>query len=106
MFYDATPFTAANSGYRIAFRPGEANVCPGCGHDRADDCRMRFLRHRAADQKWRKLWRGYLPRQREVQAARRMKPSNVIPAQAGIHLPQRRRKRRSASPNGSPPSRG
>ena len=31
MFYDTTPFTAANSGYRIAFRPGEANVCPGCG---------------------------------------------------------------------------
>ncbi len=31
MFYDTTPFTAANSGYRIAFRPGEQNVCPGCG---------------------------------------------------------------------------
>lgn len=31
MFYDTTPFTAANSGYRIAFRPGEQNICPGCG---------------------------------------------------------------------------
>jgi hypothetical protein len=31
MFYDTTPFTTANSGYRIAFRPGEHNVCPACG---------------------------------------------------------------------------
>ncbi len=30
MFYD-TPFTAAHSGYRVAFRPGEQNICPGCG---------------------------------------------------------------------------
>ncbi len=31
MFYDTTPFTAAKSGYRVAFRPGEQNICPGCG---------------------------------------------------------------------------
>lgn len=31
MFYDTTPFTTANSGYRVAFRPGEHNACPGCG---------------------------------------------------------------------------
>lgn len=31
MFYDTTPFTATDRGYRIAFRPGEHNICPGCG---------------------------------------------------------------------------
>lgn len=31
MYHDAKAFTLANSGYRIAFRPGEQNICPGCG---------------------------------------------------------------------------
>ncbi|MCW4461332.1 hypothetical protein OK349_06405 [Sphingomonas sp. BT-65] len=31
MYYDTDAFTAANSGYRIAFHPGERNHCPGCG---------------------------------------------------------------------------
>lgn len=31
MYYDTTPFTVADRGYRIAFHSGERNVCPGCG---------------------------------------------------------------------------
>lgn len=31
MYYNTTPFTTAHSGYRVAFRPGEHNSCPGCG---------------------------------------------------------------------------
>lgn len=31
MYYDHKAFTAADSGYRVAFHPGERNICPGCG---------------------------------------------------------------------------
>ena len=53
--------------------PRRAQCLPGLRSvaldDRTDDRRMRLLRHRAADQPWRHVRPGPVPRQRQAQAA-------------------------------------